>query len=147
VLIRRAWLQPRLLRSVNVLWLNARLIRRWIYREVPLAHNLRQIVGEEARTVYEAKRVLRVSSIRGRLCAPASEQAWVGRALSLLVVKRYARATGLNVRVFLRSQPAGGLCDECGSAGEPERRIMRQTGYKSIEDGAAVRAPVERVHG
>jgi hypothetical protein len=80
VLIRRAWHQPRLLISVNVLWLNARLTRRWIYREVPLAHSLRHIVGSyglrgetgSSRFVYSR------SPLRSAL-----EQAWVGRALSL----------------------------------------------------------------
>jgi hypothetical protein len=115
VLIRRAWHQPRLLISVNVLWLNARLTRRWIYREVPLAHSLRQIVGSyglrgetgSSRFVYSR------SPLRSRFGAG------VGRSRPVaLVVKRYARATGLTFASFSGHSLRAGFVTSAARAGE-----------------------------
>jgi integrase len=50
-----------------------------------------------------------------------------------LVVKRYAEAAGLDPKVFSGHSLRAGFVTSAARAGEPERRIMRQTGHKSIE--------------
>jgi site-specific recombinase XerD len=50
-----------------------------------------------------------------------------------LVVKRYARAAGLTVSDFSGHSLRAGFVTSAARAGEPERRIMRTTGHKSIE--------------
>lgn len=50
-----------------------------------------------------------------------------------LVVKRYARAAGMDQEVFSGHSLRAGFVTSAARAGEPERRIMRQTGHKSIE--------------
>jgi integrase len=50
-----------------------------------------------------------------------------------LVVKKYAAAAGLNVADFSGHSLRAGFVTSAARAGEPERRIMRQTGHKSIE--------------
>jgi integrase len=49
------------------------------------------------------------------------------------VVKKYAKATGLTVKDFSGHSLRAGFVTSAARAGEPERRIMRQTGHKSIE--------------
>ena len=49
------------------------------------------------------------------------------------VVKRYARKAGLPVDLFSGHSLRAGFVTSAARAGEPERRIMRQTGHKSIE--------------
>jgi integrase len=61
--------------------------------------------------------------LRGRLSGHG-----VGR-----VVKKYAKATGLTVQDFSGHSLRAGFVTSAARAGEPERRIMRQTGHKSIE--------------
>jgi integrase len=50
-----------------------------------------------------------------------------------LVVKRYARATGLRFAAFSGHSLRAGFVTSAARAGEPERRIMLQTDHKSIE--------------
>jgi integrase len=50
-----------------------------------------------------------------------------------LVVKRYALSVGLEVDTFSGHSLRAGFVTSAARAGEPERRIMRQTGHKSIE--------------
>jgi integrase len=49
------------------------------------------------------------------------------------VVKRYAKKAGLPVDSFSGHSLRAGFVTSAARAGEPERRIMRQTGHKSIE--------------
>lgn len=49
------------------------------------------------------------------------------------VVKRYAKRAGLPVESFSGHSLRAGFVTSAARAGEPERRIMRQTGHKSIE--------------
>jgi integrase len=49
------------------------------------------------------------------------------------VVKRYANGAGLPVDSFSGHSLRAGFVTSAARAGEPERRIMRQTGHKSIE--------------
>jgi integrase len=49
------------------------------------------------------------------------------------IVKRYAKATGLTVASFSGHSLRAGFVTSAARAGEPERRIMRQPGHKSIE--------------
>jgi integrase len=49
------------------------------------------------------------------------------------IVKRYAKATGVTVASFSGHSLRAGFVTSAARAGEPERRIMRQTGHKSIE--------------
>jgi integrase len=49
------------------------------------------------------------------------------------VVKKYTKATGLTVEDFSGHSLRAGFVTSAARAGEPERRIMRQTGHKSIE--------------
>ena len=55
-----------------------------------------------------------------------------GHAVASLV-KRYAKAAGLKPEVFSGHSLRAGFVTSAARAGEPERRIMRQTGHKSIE--------------
>jgi hypothetical protein len=50
-----------------------------------------------------------------------------------LVAKRCAQRLGMSVNSFAGHSLGAGLVTSGRSAGEPERRIMRQTGHKSIE--------------
>ncbi|MDQ2839751.1 MAG: site-specific integrase [Acidobacteriota bacterium] len=50
-----------------------------------------------------------------------------------LIVKRYAAAIGLPVGSFSGHSLRAGFVTSAARAGEPERRIMRQTGHRSIE--------------
>jgi integrase len=50
-----------------------------------------------------------------------------------LVVKRYAEPAGMCVSSFSGHSLRAGFVTSAARAGEPERRIMRQTGHKSIE--------------
>jgi integrase len=50
-----------------------------------------------------------------------------------LIVKRYAGAAGMCVKSFSGHSLRAGFVTSAARAGEPERRIMRQTGHKSIE--------------
>ncbi|MGI9069850.1 MAG: site-specific integrase [Bryobacteraceae bacterium] len=50
-----------------------------------------------------------------------------------LIVKRYADAAGMCVSSFSGHSLRAGFVTTAARAGEPERRIMRQTGHKSIE--------------
>lgn len=49
------------------------------------------------------------------------------------MVKRYAKAVGLDSKIFSGHSLRAGFVTSAARAGEPERRIMRQTGHKSIE--------------
>jgi integrase len=49
------------------------------------------------------------------------------------IVKKYARKAGLPVQAFSGHSLRAGFVTSAARAGEPERRIMRQTGHKSIE--------------
>ena len=49
------------------------------------------------------------------------------------IVKRYAKRAGLDVTTFSGHSLRAGFVTSASRAGEPERRIMRQTGHKSIE--------------
>ena len=49
------------------------------------------------------------------------------------VVKRYANEAGLSTDLFSGHSLRAGFVTSAARAGEPERRIMRQTGHKSIE--------------
>lgn len=49
------------------------------------------------------------------------------------IVKKYARTAGLAVDLFSGHSLRAGFVTSAARAGEPERRIMRQTGHKSIE--------------
>lgn len=49
------------------------------------------------------------------------------------VVKAYAKAAGLSEDTFSGHSLRAGFVTSAARAGEPERRIMRQTGHKSIE--------------
>ncbi len=49
------------------------------------------------------------------------------------IVKKYARKAGLPVEMFSGHSLRAGFVTSAARAGEPERRIMRQTGHKSIE--------------
>src|SRR4051812_14144639 len=49
------------------------------------------------------------------------------------IVKKYANAAGLPVHLFSGHSLRAGFVTSAARAGEPERRIMRQTGHKSIE--------------
>lgn len=49
------------------------------------------------------------------------------------VVKKYAKAAGLVVDLFSGHSLRAGFVTSAARAGEPERRMMRQTGHKSIE--------------
>jgi integrase len=48
-------------------------------------------------------------------------------------VKRYAKAAGLDVSKFSGHSLRAGFVTWAIRAGEPERRIMLQTGHKSVE--------------
>ncbi|MGI9073702.1 MAG: site-specific integrase [Bryobacteraceae bacterium] len=50
-----------------------------------------------------------------------------------LIVKRYTEAVGLDAKLFSGHSLRAGFVTSAARAGEPERRIMRQTGHKSIE--------------
>ena len=50
-----------------------------------------------------------------------------------LIVKKYAKPAGLKVADFSGHSLRAGFVTSAARAGEPERRIMRQTGHKSIE--------------
>jgi integrase len=50
-----------------------------------------------------------------------------------LVVKRYAVPAGLQVALYSGHSLRAGFVTSAARAGEPERRIMRQTGHKSFE--------------
>jgi integrase len=49
------------------------------------------------------------------------------------IIKKYARKAGLHSEVFSGHSLRAGFVTSAARAGEPERRIMRQTGHKSIE--------------
>jgi integrase len=49
------------------------------------------------------------------------------------LVKKYAKAAGLSAEAFSGHSLRAGFVTSAARAGEPERRIMRQTGHKSIE--------------
>lgn len=49
------------------------------------------------------------------------------------VVKRYAKRAGLPIDSFSGHSLRAGFVTSAARAGEPERRIMRQTGHRSIE--------------
>jgi integrase len=49
------------------------------------------------------------------------------------IIKKYARKAGLPFEVFSGHSLRAGFVTSAARAGEPERRIMRQTGHKSIE--------------
>ena len=49
------------------------------------------------------------------------------------IVKRYVAATGLNADSFSGHSLRAGFVTSAARAGEPERRIMRTTGHKSVE--------------
>jgi integrase len=55
-----------------------------------------------------------------------------GHAIAF-VVKRYAEKAGLQVDLFSGHSLRAGFVTSAARAGEPERRIMRQTGHKSVE--------------
>ena len=55
-----------------------------------------------------------------------------GHAVATLV-KRYAKIAGLPAESFSGHSLRAGFVTSAARAGEPERRIMRQTGHKSIE--------------
>jgi integrase len=55
-----------------------------------------------------------------------------GHAVASLL-KKYARAAGLSADAFSGHSLRAGFVTSAVRAGEPERRIMRQTGHKSIE--------------
>ena len=55
-----------------------------------------------------------------------------GHAVAI-AVKTYARAAGLSADTFSGHSLRAGFVTSAARAGEPERRIMRQTGHKSIE--------------
>ncbi|MFL6350433.1 MAG: tyrosine-type recombinase/integrase [Bryobacteraceae bacterium] len=48
-------------------------------------------------------------------------------------MKKYAKAAGLQPEAFSGHSLRAGFVTSAARAGEPERRIMRQTGHKSIE--------------
>jgi site-specific recombinase XerD len=50
-----------------------------------------------------------------------------------LVVKRYVDTAGMNAKPFSGHSLRAGFVMSAAPAGEPERRIMRTTGHKSIE--------------
>jgi site-specific recombinase XerD len=50
-----------------------------------------------------------------------------------LVVKRYAELAGLQTDLYSGHSLRAGFVTSAARAGEPERRIMRQTGHKSFE--------------
>ena len=50
-----------------------------------------------------------------------------------LVVKRYAGRVGLSANSFAGHSLRAGFVTSAARAGEPERRIMRTTGHKSVE--------------
>ena len=50
-----------------------------------------------------------------------------------LVVKRYANRVGMSAHSFAGHSLRAGFVTSAARAGEPERRIMRQTGHKSME--------------
>jgi integrase len=64
----------------------------------------------------------------GRLCSTRL----TGHAVAS-VVKRYAAMAGLPADLFSGHSLRAGFVTSAARAGEPERRIMRQTGRKSIE--------------
>jgi integrase len=49
------------------------------------------------------------------------------------IVKKYARIAALAVDLFSGHSLRAGFVTSAARAGEPERRMMRQTGHKSIE--------------
>jgi integrase len=49
------------------------------------------------------------------------------------IIKKYAGKAGLHSDVFSGHSLRVGFVTSAARAGEPERRIMRQTGHKSIE--------------
>jgi integrase len=49
------------------------------------------------------------------------------------IIKKYAKKAGLPVEAFSGHSLRAGFVTSAARAGEPERRIMRQTGHKSIE--------------
>ncbi len=62
----------------------------------------------------------------------AQEQRLSGHAVAH-VVKNYAALAGLSAASFSGHSLRAGFVTSAARAGEPERRIMRQTGHKSIE--------------
>jgi integrase len=50
-----------------------------------------------------------------------------------LIVKRFAESAGMCVKSFSGHSLRAGFVTSAARAGEPERRIMRQTGHKSVE--------------
>ena len=55
-----------------------------------------------------------------------------GHAVAI-AVKNYAKAAGLSADTLSGHSLRAGFVTSAARAGEPERRIMRQTGHKSIE--------------
>jgi integrase len=50
-----------------------------------------------------------------------------------LIVKRYAVRAGLDAKALAGHSLGAGFVTSAARAGEPERRIMRQTGHCSVE--------------